>query len=54
MDTEIIELTDTQAVRLDTFNRQGRDFYKAMGYEQVGHYRNSEENYEEYFFKKRI
>lgn len=41
-------------IRLDTFDFQGKDFYKSMGYEQVGYYRNDEDNFEEYFFLKRI
>lgn len=41
-------------VRLDTFNWQGKDFYKAMNYEQVGYYKNDIDDYEEYFFMKRI
>jgi len=41
-------------VRLDTFSWQGKDFYLAMGYEQVGYYKNREDGYEEYFFMKRI
>lgn len=41
-------------IRLDTFDYQGKDFYKALGYEQVGFYRNDEDNFEEYFFVKRI
>lgn len=41
-------------VRLDTFSWQGKDFYLAMGYEQVGYYQNREDGYEEYFFMKRI
>lgn len=41
-------------IRLDTFDWQGRDFYLALGYEIVGHYRNDEEDYEEFFFIKRI
>lgn len=41
-------------IRLDTFNWQGTDFYKALGYEEVGHYVNEEEHYEESFFLKRI
>ncbi|MGN0518102.1 MAG: GNAT family N-acetyltransferase [Acutalibacteraceae bacterium] len=41
-------------VRLDTFSWQGKDFYLAMNYQQVGFYRNDEDNYEEYFFLKRI
>lgn len=41
-------------VRLDTFSWQGKDFYLAMNYQQVGFYRNDEDDYEEYFFIKRI
>lgn len=41
-------------IRLDTFSWQGREFYQAMNYEQVGYYKNDMDNYEEYFFMKRI
>lgn len=41
-------------IRLDTFSWQGKDFYLAMNYQQIGYYRNDEDNYEEYFFLKRI
>lgn len=41
-------------IRLDTFSWQGKEFYQAMNYEQVGYYKNDEDNYEEYFFMKRI
>ena len=41
-------------IRLDTFSWQGKDFYQALGYRQVGYYRNDEDGYEEYFFLKRI
>ena len=41
-------------IRLDTFNWQGREFYEALGYEAVGHYENTEDGYEEFFFLKRI
>lgn len=41
-------------VRLDTFNWQGTEFYKALGYEAVGNYVNEEDDYEETFFVKRI
>lgn len=27
-------------IRLDTFNWQGYEFYKSLGYEEVGHYHN--------------
>ena len=42
------------AIRLDTFGWQGREFYRAMNYEQVGYYKNYIDDYEEYFFLKRI
>lgn len=41
-------------IRLDTFSWQGKDFYLAMEYEQVGYYHNTEDDYEEYFFMKKI
>jgi len=41
-------------IRLDTFSWQGKEFYEALGYQAVGHYSNSEDGYEEYFFMKRI
>lgn len=41
-------------IRLDTFNWQGKEFYLAMGYEIVGNYKNDIDDYEEYFFLKRI
>ena len=41
-------------IRLDTFNWQGTEFYKALGYEAVGHYTNEEDCFEETFFVKRI
>ena len=41
-------------IRLDTFNWQGTNFYKHLGYEEVGHYTNSEDDFEESFFIKRI
>lgn len=42
------------AIRLDTFNWQGKDFYEALGYTCVGQYENAEDGYSEYFFLKRI
>lgn len=45
---------NVNTIRLDTFDWQGRDFYIALSYEIVGHYRNDEEDYEEFFFIKRI
>lgn len=41
-------------IRLDTFNWQGTEFYKSLGYEAVGHYANVEDGFEETFFVKRI
>ncbi len=41
-------------IRLDTFEWQGRGFYEALGYEQVGQYTNDEDGFSEYFFLKRI
>lgn len=39
-------------IRLDTFDWQGYDFYKAIGYEEVGHYRHERDGYSEHFFVK--
>lgn len=41
-------------IRLDTFDWQGREFYKALNYEEVGYYRSDEDNFSESFFLKRI
>ena len=41
-------------IRLDTFNWQGTDFYLSLGYEEVGHYRSEEDDFEESFFLKRL
>lgn len=41
-------------IRLDTFDWQGPDFYKSLGYEQVGHYSAPEDGFEESFFLKRL
>jgi ribosomal protein S18 acetylase RimI-like enzyme len=41
-------------IRLDTFSWQGKEFYEALGYEVVGHYKNKNDGYEEYFFLKNI
>jgi len=48
------KLLGANTIRLDTFNWQGKDFYRALGYQEVGHYENKEEGYEESFFLKRI
>ncbi|MGT2755125.1 GNAT family N-acetyltransferase [Streptococcus ovis] len=41
-------------IRLDTFDWQGYDFYKALGYQEVGHYANKSDGYSEHFFVKFI
>ena len=41
-------------IRLDTFNWQGAGFYVKLGYEQVGHYKSNVDDFEEYFFLKRL
>ncbi|MCM1130422.1 MAG: GNAT family N-acetyltransferase [Roseburia sp.] len=48
------KILGANTIRLDTFNWQGKEFYFAMGYEQVGSYKNDIDDYEEYFFLKRI
>ena len=42
------------AIRLDTFNWQGKEFYEALGYQCVGQYTHEEDGYSESFFLKRI
>ena len=41
-------------IRLDTFDWQGYEFYQSLGYEEVGHYYNQEDEFHECFFIKRI
>ena len=41
-------------VRLDTFDWQGKEFYEALGYQQVGSYTSADDGYSEYFYLKRI
>lgn len=48
------KLLGANTIRLDTFNWQGKEFYLSMGYESVGSYKNDVDNFEEYFFLKRI
>ncbi|HLQ97523.1 MAG TPA: GNAT family N-acetyltransferase [Candidatus Dormibacteraeota bacterium] len=48
------ELLGANMIRLDTFNWQGRDFYRSLGYEEVGFYENKEDGFSEHFFLKRI
>src|SRR5699024_11894424 len=37
-------------IRLDTFNWQGRDFYRSLGYEGVGFYKNKDDGFIEDVF----
>lgn len=48
------KLLGANIIRLDTFNWQGAEFYKSLGYEQVGFYQNEEDNFSEHFFIKRL
>lgn len=48
------ELLGANMIRLDTFNWQGRDFYRSLGYEEVGFYENKDDGFSEHFFLKRI
>ena len=41
-------------IRLDTFDWQGSEFYKKLGYEQVGSYNNKIDGFSEYFFLKKL
>ena len=41
-------------IRLDTFDWQGYGFYKALGYQEVGHYTHESDGYSEHFFVKFI
>ena len=41
-------------IRLDTFDWQGKSFYESLGYEIVGSYENTEDDFSEYFFLKRL
>lgn len=41
-------------IRLDTFNWQGREFYRKLGYEEAGQYASPEDGFSEHFFIKRI
>ncbi|WP_449355622.1 GNAT family N-acetyltransferase [Virgibacillus natechei] len=48
------KLLGANMIRLDTFNWQGRDFYRSLGYEEVGFYENKDDGFSEHFFLKRI
>ena len=41
-------------IRLDTFDWQGPQFYRSLGYEQVGEYSSEVDGFSEYFFLKRL
>jgi hypothetical protein len=41
-------------IRLDSFNWQGYEFYKKIGYELIGKYENEIDGFSEYFFIKRL
>ena len=41
-----------KTIRLDTFDWQGYEFYKALGYQEAGSYHHKEDSYSEYFFVK--
>lgn len=47
-------LLGANMIRLDTFNWQGRDFYRSLGYEEVGSYENKIDGFSEHFFLKRL
>ena len=47
-------LLGANMIRLDTFNWQGKEFYEAIGYEQVGCYENEHDGFSEHFFLKRL
>ncbi|MBE6052389.1 MAG: GNAT family N-acetyltransferase [Clostridium sartagoforme] len=48
------KLLGANLIRLDTFDWQGRDFYRSLGYEEVGSYENKIDGFSEYFFLKRL
>ena len=48
------EKLGVNTICLDTFDWQGKDFYKAVRYELVDNYSNIVDGYAEYFFLKRI
>ena len=48
------KLMGANMIRLDTFNWQGRDFYRSIGYEEVGSYDNKVDGFSEHFFLKRL
>ena len=48
------KLLGANLIRLDTFDWQGRDFYRSLGYEEVGSYENKIDGFSEYFCLKRL
>ncbi len=48
------KLLGANTIRLDTFDWQGYDFYKALDYQEVGHYAHEADGYSEHFFVKFI
>lgn len=48
------KLLGANMIRLDTFDWQGKEFYEALGYENVGSYENKEDRFSEFFFVKRL
>lgn len=48
------KLLGANMIRLDTFDWQGRDFYRSLGYEEVGSYENKTDGFSEYFFLRRL
>ncbi len=41
-------------IRLDTFDWQGKHFYRSMDFEEVGSYTNEVDGFSEHFFLKRL
>ncbi len=41
-------------IRLDSFDWQGPQFYRSLGYEQVGGYSSEADGFSEFFFLKRL
>lgn len=48
------EAMGVTVIRLDTFDWQGVAFYRALGYEEAGHYDAPEDGFSEHFFVKRL
>ncbi len=48
------EAMGVNLIRLDTFDWQGYEFYKACGYEEVGRYTEPRDGFSEHFFIKRL